>query len=443
MARSINDLKNYQFRNDNLTNALFSIHACIQRDSANYRAMEKIIYLDNAATSFPKPTQVQEAMIDYISRVGANPGRSGHQLAVAAARIIHNTREQLGMLLHVVDVNRIIFTLNVTESLNTIIQGFLNPGDHVITTAMEHNSVLRPLKYLEKNQQITLSIISCDHKGFLDLNALGQAISRQTALVVVNHASNVCGTIQDLKAIRGIIGETPLLVDAAQTAGCYPLDVMDPQIDFLAFTGHKGLLGPQGTGGFYIREGLTIRPLKRGGTGSISEKMIQPDFLPDALESGTQNNVGLAGLGVGVAFLLEEGIDKIREHEKSLTKAFLDALYDTQGVTIYGPLNPDQQTATISFTFDRIMPNDDDPGFSGCGAINLAWMEEGMPTDEAGNLLDSEYDILVRSGMHCAPLAHRTLGTYPEGTIRISFGYFNTMADVRAVARAIRKIAGY
>jgi cysteine desulfurase family protein len=405
--------------------------------------MKKIIYLDNAATSFPKPTQVQEAMIDYISRVGANPGRAGHQLATEAARIIQNTREQMGKLLHVDDVTRIIFTLNVTESLNTIIHGFLNPGDHVITTAMEHNSVMRPLKYLESKQVISLSIIPCDHKGFLDLDALTQAIRNQTTLVLVNHASNVCGTIQDLKAIRGIIGEIPLLVDAAQTAGCYPIDVMDPQIDFLAFTGHKGLLGPQGTGGFYIREGLEVRPLKRGGTGSISEKMIQPEFLPDALESGTQNNVGLAGLGAGVAFLLEEGIDKIREHEKALTDAFLDALYDTQGVTIYGPLNTDQQTATISFTFDSIMPNEDDPGFSGCGAINLAWMEDGMPTDEAGNLLDSEYDILVRSGMHCAPLAHQTLGTYPEGTIRISFGYFNTMADVDAVTQAIRKIAGY
>jgi len=405
--------------------------------------MKKNIYLDNAATSFPKPIQVQEAMLDYITRVGANPGRSGHQLAVEAARIIQSSRSQLGKLLHVDDVNQIIFTLNVTESLNTIFNGFLNPGDHVITTAMEHNAVMRPLKYLESEQRISLSIIPCDHKGFLDPDALAQSIRNQTALVVINHASNVCGTIQDLKTIRTIIGDIPLLVDAAQTAGCFPIDVRDPQIDFLAFTGHKGLLGPQGTGGFYMRKGLTVRPLKRGGTGSISEEMIQPDFLPDALESGTQNNVGLAGLGAGVAFLLKEGIETIRNHEKALTSAFLAAIYDTQGVTIYGPLNADLQTATISISFDSIMPNEDDPGFSGCGAINLAWLEDGVTTGEAGNLLDSDYDILVRSGMHCAPLAHQTLGTYPEGTIRISFGYFNTMADVEAVTQAIRKIAEY
>ena len=405
--------------------------------------MNRIIYLDNAATSFPKPVQVQEAMIHYLSQVGANPGRSGHQLAVEAANIVQNTRDQIGKLLHVKDVSRIVFTLNVTESLNTIIHGFLNQGDHVITTAMEHNSVMRPLKFLEENHLISLSIVPCDRKGFLDMDALGKAIHSKTALVIVNHASNVCGTIQDLRTVRSVIGEIPMLVDAAQTAGCYPIDVEDERIDFLAFTGHKGLMGPQGTGGFYIRDGLSVRPLKRGGTGSISEKMAQPDFLPDALESGTQNNVGLAGLGAGVAFLLQEGIHKVREHEKALTVALLDELYDVQGLTIYGPLKADQQTATVSFTFDSLMPSDDDPGFTGCGSINLAWMEAGMPTNEAGDMLDAEYDILVRSGVHCAPLAHQTLGTYPEGTIRVSFGYFNTLEDVYDTARAIRKIASF
>ena len=403
--------------------------------------MNKLIYLDNASTSFPKPPQVQEAMIHYLNHVGANPGRSGHQLAVEASGIIQNTRDQIAKLFHINELSRIIFSLNVTESLNTIINGFLNRDDHVITTAMEHNSVMRPLKNLEAKGRISLSVIPCDQKGYLDLVALDRAIDKKTSLVIVNHASNVCGTIQDLSAIRSIIGDIPLLVDAAQTAGCYPIDVIKDQIDFLAFTGHKGLLGPQGTGGFYIRKGLSVRPLKLGGTGSVSEKMEQPDFLPDALESGTQNNVGLAGLGAGVAFILGEGIDRIREHEKNLTAAFIDALYDVQGVTIYGPLEAERQTATVSFTFDSIMPSLDDPGFTGCGSINLAWLEEGITTNEACDLLDSEHDILVRSGLHCAPLAHQTLGTYPEGTIRVSFGYFNTLEDVAYTTNVIRKIA--
>jgi cysteine desulfurase/selenocysteine lyase len=403
--------------------------------------MKKLIYLDNASTSFPKPPQVQEAMIHYLNHVGANPGRSGHQLAIEASRIIQGTRENIARLFHITDLSRIIFSLNVTESLNTIVNGFLNQDDHVITTAMEHNSVMRPLKYLETIGRISLSVIPCDQKGYLDLEALGRAVDRKTSLVIVNHASNVCGTIQDVSAIKSIIGEIPLLVDAAQTAGCYPIDVIKDQIDFLAFTGHKGLMGPQGTGGFYMRKGLSVRPLKLGGTGSVSEKMEQPDFLPDALESGTQNNVGLAGLGAGAAFVLGEGVERIREHEKNLTAAFLDDLYDVQGVTIYGPLNADKQTATVSVTFDSIMPSQDDDGFTGCGSINLAWMEEGMPTNEAGDLLDTEHDILVRSGLHCAPLAHQTLGTYPEGTIRISFGYFNTLEDVAHTANVIRKIA--
>jgi selenocysteine lyase/cysteine desulfurase len=275
----------------------------------------------------------------------------------------------------------------------------------------------------------------------LDLSALQRLIEKHTALVVLNHASNVCGTIQDIGSVKSVIGDIPLLVDAAQTAGCYPIDVRSEQIDFLAFTGHKGLLGPQGTGGFYMREGLSVRPLKRGGTGSVSETLKQPDFLPDAFESGTQNNVGLAGLGAAVEFILNEGVDTIREHELKLTDELLKAIYDIQGLTIYGPLKAELQTATLSFTFDSIIPTDDDPGFTGCGAINLAWMEEGVSLNEAGDLLDSAYDILVRVGLHCAPMAHQTLGTYPEGTIRASLGYFNTVEDIEYAAAAIRKIA--
>jgi len=402
--------------------------------------MKNLIYLDNAATSFPKPIQVQEAMLRYMNEVGANPGRAGHKLSVRASEIVQSARESIAALFNAGDPSRIVFTLNVTEALNTVINGFLNPGDHVLTTAMEHNSVMRPLKYLEESGVITLTVAPCDHRGLLKIDEFKNMVREETALVVVNHASNVCGTIQSLGDVRKAIGDTPMLVDAAQTAGCYPIDVEADGIDFLAFTGHKSLLGPQGTGGFYIRAGLSVRPLKRGGTGSVSERLEQPDFLPDALESGTQNNIGIAGLGAAVDFILKEGVEKIRRHETALTANLLKRLYDAAGLTIYGPLDADFQTATLSFTFDSIIPMDDDPGFTGCGSVNLAWMEAGMPVGEAGDRLDDEYDILVRVGLHCAPIAHQTLGTYPDGTVRLSIGYFNTSADIAFAAEAIKKI---
>ena len=377
----------------------------------------------------------------FMEEVGANPGRSGHPLSVEASRIVQKTRESLAELFHIQDPARIVFTLNVTESLNMVFSGFLKPGDHVITTAMEHNSVMRPLKYLEEKGRIALSIVPCDRKGFLDLDELPNVVRKNTALMVLNHASNVCGTIQDIRAVKAAVGEIPLLVDAAQTAGCYPIDVEGEGIDFLAFTGHKALLGPQGTGGLHIREGLKLLPLKRGGTGGISEKIEQPDFLPDALESGTQNNVGIAGLGAGVDFILREGIAKIREHDQALTAALLTALYDVPGLTIYGPLKAEHQTSTVSVTFESILPTETENVFSGCGSINLGWLEEGLSPREAGDLLTKQYDILVRTGLHCAPLAHQTLGTYPEGSIRLSMGYFNTLEEMEITAKAIRQIA--
>ena len=412
----------------------------IKSCEADLTTMKNLIYLDNAATSFPKPPQVQAAMVHYLNEVGANPGRAGHKLSIRASRIVQRARESIAALFNVRNASRIVFTLNVTEALNTVINGFLNPGDHVLTTSMEHNSVMRPLKHLEASGEITLTTAPCDHKGFLKIEEFRNLIRPETVLVIVNHASNVCGTIQDLKKIKEAIGTIPLLVDAAQTAGCFPIDVEADGIDFLAFTGHKGMLGPQGTGGFYIREGLDVRPLKRGGTGSVSEELEQPGFLPDALESGTQNNVGIAGLGAAVEFILNEGVEKIRRHEAALVTDFLKKLYDAPGLTIYGPLDVERQTSTLSITFDSIMPMEDDPGFTGCGSINLAWMEEGMPVEEAGDRLDDEHDILVRVGLHCAPMAHRTLGTYPDGTVRLSMGYFNTPEDIANAANAIKKI---
>jgi cysteine desulfurase family protein len=402
--------------------------------------MKKYIYLDNAATSFPKPPQVMEAMMHFMKDVGANPGRAGHPLSLEAGRIVQNTREGLATLFNIPDTTRIVFTSNVTESLNTVIYGFLNPGDHVIVSAMEHNSVIRPLKDLEERSIIDLTVAPCDRKGFLDTDALPGLIRKNTALMALNHASNVCGTIQDVREVRERIGDIPLLLDAAQTAGCYPIDVEADGIDFLAFTGHKALLGPQGIGGLYIREGLRCRPLKRGGTGSVSEKMVQPDFLPDALESGTQNNVGIAGLGAALEFVLREGVDRIREHEVRLTSALLRSLHHLPGLTIYGPLRAEQQTSTVSLTFDSVLPVGSEHVPSGCGSVNLAWMEEGLLPEDAGNRLKEGYDILVRVGLHCAPLAHQTLGTFPEGSVRISMGYFNTLEEMDYTAEALRKI---
>ncbi len=376
-----------------------------------------------------------------MTEVGANPGRAGHDRALEADRIVRNTRKSLARLFNIDDPDRIVFAMNVTEALNTVINGFLKEGDHVITTSMEHNSVLRPLRYLEEKGFIRLSIAPCDGKGFLDLDNLPSLIRKNTALMVLNHASNVCGTIQDVRAVKQAIGDIPLLLDAAQTAGCFPIDVKTDGIDFLAFTGHKALLGPQGTGGLYIREGLDVNPLIRGGTGSISEKEVQPDFLPDGLESGTRNNVGIAGLGAGVDFILNEGVQRIRDHEKDLTAALLSTLYDVAGLTVYGALKAAAQTATISITFDSLLPPGAKYDYGGCGAVNLELMEEDIYPAEAGKILNSEYDILVRTGLHCAPIAHRTLKTFPEGTVRISMGYFNTLEDIEITAKAIRRIA--
>ncbi len=404
--------------------------------------MTKTIYLDNAATSFPKPPQVVEAMVHFMTEVGANPGRSGHRLSIEAERIVQRARESLALLFNIPDPGRTVFTSNITESINLVLNGHLKHGDHVITTGMEHNSVIRPLKYLEETGYISLSIARCDRRGFLDIDQIPRLLRTNTALIVVNHASNVCGTIQDINAVKYVSGDIPILVDAAQTAGSIPIDVQAAGIDFLTFTGHKALMGPQGIGGLYLREGLVLKPLKRGGTGSESENLRQPEFLPDALESGTLNNVGIAGLGAAVDFILSTGIENIRKHEQALTKALLDELHDVQGLTLYGPLKPELQTSTLSLTFDPVIPMETDDVLRGCGSINLAWLEDGPGLHEAGDLLNTNYDILVRTGLHCAPLAHQSLGTFPEGTVRLSIGFFNTPGDIKRAAEALKSIAG-
>jgi selenocysteine lyase/cysteine desulfurase len=308
-------------------------------------------------------------------------------------------------------------------------------------TQMEHNSVIRPVRHLERSGMIKVSVAPCDRMGVLDLDALKRQLRKNTALVALNHASNVSGTIQDVVAVREAIGDVPLLLDAAQTAGAVTIDVQAMGIDFLAFTGHKALYGPQGTGGLYVREGLTIRPLKRGGTGSVSEQDEQPDFFPDALESGTRNNVGIAGLAAGVDFVLSTGLENVQRHDKELLDAFVDGLIDVPGIVLYGPLKPELQAPVLSMTFDRALPDGLNVSFGGCGGRSIPATFESLHPQEAGTILQDEYEISVRVGLHCAPLAHQALGTFPDGTVRFSLGYFNTLEEVQVAVDAVKRIA--
>ncbi len=380
-----------------------------------------MIYLDNAATSYPKPKEVGQAMLYFLEKVGASPGRSGHRLSIEAGRLLYQTRESLAELLNVIDPLRIIFTLNVTEALNLALKGLLQPGDQVITSSMEHNSVMRPLRELEK-KGVEIKIISCSPQGILDLVDIERAIKKNTKLIVLNHGSNVIGSILPISIVGEITRKHNILflVDTAQTAGCYPLDIKKDNIDLLAFTGHKALFGPPGTGGLVIGERVDIKklnPLKVGGTGSWSESEEQPDFLPDIYESGTPNTVGLSGLNEGVRFILKEGVDKIRQHELELTKKLIEGLKEIPGVIVYGEDQVKNRVAVISFNIKDQLPS------------------------EVGLRLDEEYNIMSRVGLHCAPAAHKTIGTFPIGTVRFSMSWFNTFEEVDQTILAVRNIA--
>ena len=321
-----------------------------------------MIYLDNAATSWPKPPGVKEAMVKFMEEIGANPGRSGHLLSIEAARILYETREALATCFNVKDSSRIVFTLNATESINLALKGLLKPGDHVITSSMEHNSVMRPLRDLEKNG-IELSIILCSREGILDPQGVERKIQSNTKMVVLNHASNVTGTLLPIREVGVIARKHNLLflVDAAQTAGAYPIDVESDGIDLLAFTGHKSLYGPQGTGGLVIGERVPekkMTPLKQGGTGSRSEFEEQPDFLPDRFESGTPNGVGIAGLLAGIHFVLERGVEQIHQYENDLIEKLINGLKEIPQVKLYGPENRVDRIATLSFNLAQLSPSD-------------------------------------------------------------------------------------
>lgn len=321
-----------------------------------------MIYFDNAATSWPKPSQVKEAMVRFMDEIGANPGRSGHLLSIEAARILYEARESLATLFHVEDPLRVILTVNATESINLALKGLLKPGHHVITSSMEHNSVMRPLRDLEK-KGIELSIISGSRKGILDPQEVEKKIRSNTRMVVLNHASNVTGNLLPIREV-GLIARKHsllLLVDAAQTAGAYPIDMERDGIDLLAFTGHKSLYGPQGTGGLVLGERVNEKemvPLKQGGTGSRSEYEEQPEFLPDRFESGTPNGVGIAGLLAGVQFVLEKGVEQIREHESYLMEKLIGGLKKIPRLKCYDPENGVERIAMLSFNLTEISPSD-------------------------------------------------------------------------------------
>lgn len=379
----------------------------------------KLIYMDNGATSFPKPPAVLEAMERYTLEIGGSPGRSGHRLSQKAARIVFECREALAALIGAKDSRRVVFSMNATEALNIALLGTLKNGDRVVTTSMEHNSVMRPLRHLAGKGDIDLQVLPCDSAGRLDPGLLEEALKGRPRLVAVNHASNVTGTIAPLARIGGMTraAGSLLLVDAAQSAGVVSIDVERDCIDLLAFTGHKALLGPQGTGGLWVREGVELDPVYRGGTGSNSELEEQPDFFPDCLESGTLNAVGLAGLRASLTFLAERGVERIGAKEKALARRLIEGLDGPPGLTLYGPGADEERTAVVSFTI------------------------AGMVPSEVGFLLDDAFGILTRVGLHCSPGAHRTIGSWPTGTVRLSPGFFTSEEEIDRVIEACRYIA--
>ncbi|MEZ7777009.1 aminotransferase class V-fold PLP-dependent enzyme [Veillonella nakazawae] len=377
------------------------------------------IYLDNASTSFPKAPNVASAMADYITNRGININRGSYALAYDVEDIIYTTRQRLNTLFNGHDPSHVIFTQNVTMSLNMVIKGLLKSGDHVLVSSMEHNAVMRPLTQL-LDKGITFDTIPCDSTGFIQMDSIEPLIRPNTVALIINHASNVCGTIQPLESIGPICKAHNLqfIVDAAQTAGVIPIDVKACHIDALCFTGHKGLLGPQGIGGIILTKEMaqTLTPLIAGGTGSFSHLETMPTHMPDAFEAGTLNLPGIIGLNEGLAYIESQGMENIHNHELALTQSFLEGLQSIDGINIVGKQNIQDRTAVVSITID------------------------GMDPASIAYELESNYHIMTRVGLHCAPRAHQTLETYPEGTVRFSFGYANTHKDVETALSALHRI---
>ncbi len=378
-----------------------------------------MIYLDNAATSWPKPESVYQAMDGFLRENAGSPGRGSHSMSLAAAEMVEETRTLIARLMNAPEKERIIFTLNCTDALNLGLKGLLKPGDHVITSCLEHNSVVRPLRKLERQGVKVTRIPPSVETGVVSPKDVEGAITGGTKLVIVVHASNVTGVIQPIEEYGMVARQHNLIfmVDAAQSAGKYPIDVQASNIDLLAFAGHKGLFGPPGTGGLYVGSRVDLDSLREGGTGVYSEQEEQPTVLPYRYESGTLNGVGICGLGAGLKYTFSEGLEKISAHEQYLTGRLFEGLSNIPGLTLYRTKGGSKQAPVISFNI------------------------EGYEPAEAGIILDQAFDIKVRTGLHCSPSAHKTLGTYPLGTVRLSPGHFNTDDEISFTLQALEKIA--
>ncbi len=391
--------------------------------------LNRRIYCDNAATSFPKPPQVLKAMVHYAENIGASAGRGAYAQARQSAEVIRICRRRLNQLFNGENPDHFIFTLNCSDSLNMVIHGLLNPGDHAICIAMDHNSILRPLNELAARGVITQTRVAAQAgTGLVDPADIRGAITPHTRLIAIGQGSNVTGTVQNIREIGRIarVCAVPFLVDAAQTAGHLPIDVQADHIDFLVCPGHKGLFGPLGTGVLYIRPGMEklLRTVRQGGTGSVSERDTQPEFMPDRFEPGSHNAIGIAGLAEGVQWILDQGIEKIAAHDQALCKAFIEAVSGTEALEFFGP----QGIA------DRV----------GVFSIRIS----GMDPLKLATQLEEEFGILTRPGLHCAPGAHQTIGTHQPvmpggmaGTTRLSFGAFNTIEEIQLAAQALTQIA--
>jgi cysteine desulfurase/selenocysteine lyase len=378
-----------------------------------------VYYFDNAATTFPKPESVYLTMDRFLRTSAGNPGRGVHRLALAANDAVDETRALVAELFRAPDPARVVFASNATDALNLALHGVLGPGDHVVTSSMEHNAVVRPLSALAECG-VRVTRVPCASDGSLDPEQVFAAMGNGTCLVALTHASNVTGTVMPIAEIgAGVRARGGLfLVDAAQTAGVLPINVEAMQIDLLAFPGHKELLGPPGTGGLVVGERVSLRPIRQGGTGTRSEEEQQPNGFPEGFETGTLNTVGLAGLGAGVRFVLDTGVDRIRARQKTIIGRLLEGLSRVPGMTIYGPTDVEHQAGVVSVTL------------------------QGWEPTDVGVALDQDFDVAVRTGLHCAPLAHRTIGTFPTGTVRLSPGYFTTLEDVDWVVAALKHLAG-
>ena len=379
----------------------------------------KDIYFDNSSTSFPKAPNVGRAMGEFIENGAFNINRGSYEGAYEAGSAVLDTREMLKDLFNAPDSKNVVFTPSVTYSLNYFIKGFLKPNDHVLVTSVEHNAVMRPLVQM-KELGLEFDVVPCDEEGSITADDFRKYIKENTKAIITTHASNVCGTIIPIEEIGALCKEKGLVyaVDTAQTAGILNIDMQKANIDFLAFTGHKGLLGPQGIGGFIIDDKLNeiCNPYILGGTGSLSHSLIQPDFLPDKFESGTLNIPGIIGLYEGIKFIEKEGLNTIYEHNAYLRSYLINEISNMNNFTIYGDLNPANGTSCVSIT------------------------NSNLDVSELSFILDSDYGISNRSGLHCAPLAHKTIGTYPNGTVRLSLGYFNTLEEIKYTVDSLNKI---